>query len=116
MEDSEAKLVSADVQRAARLAEPGVQHGAKVVTLDIAQPLDRAIAPITAGGSAETVLPVLPAQDLATSLFTSGSTGQSKGAYSRHEEVCQAIFNYITQNPTQVPLLAEDRQGEDSQP
>src|SRR3546814_5945782 len=41
IEDSEAKLVIADVQRAARLAEPGVQHGAQVVTLDIAQPLDR---------------------------------------------------------------------------
>src|SRR3546814_16963164 len=54
IEDSEAKLVIADVQRAARLAEPGVQHGAKVVTLDIAQPLDRAIAPLPAGGSPET--------------------------------------------------------------
>src|SRR3546814_20274375 len=79
MEDSEAKLVIADVQRAARLAEPGVQHGAKVVTLDIAQPLDRAIAPITAGGSAETVLPVLTGQDLATYLFTPGSPGQTTG-------------------------------------
>src|SRR3546814_19358867 len=55
IEASEAKLVNADVQRAARLAGPGVQHGAKVVTLDIAQPLDRAIAPITAGGSAEKI-------------------------------------------------------------
>ena len=116
IEDSEAKLVIADVQRAARLAEPGVQHGAKVVTLDIAQPLDRAIAPITAGGSAETVLPVLTGQDLATILFTSGSTGQSKGAYSRHEAVCQAIFNYITQTATMVHLLTEDGQMSDIQP
>src|SRR3546814_11812326 len=74
IEDSEAKLVIADVQRAARLAEPDVQHGAKVVTLDIAQPIEQAIAPITsAGGGAETVLPVLTGQDLATIPVTSSS-------------------------------------------
>ena len=117
IEDAEAKLVIADVQRAARLAEPDVRHGAKMVTLDIGQPIERAIAPITsAGGSAETVLPVLTGQDLATILFTSGSTGQSKGAYSRHEAVCQAIFNYITQTATMVHLLTEDGQMSDIQP
>lgn len=114
--DSEAKLVIADVQRAARLAEPGVRHDAKVVTLDIAQPIDQAIAPIAAGGSAETALPVLTGQDLATILFTSGSTGQSKGAYSRHEAVCQAIFNYVTQTASIVHLLTEDGQMSDIQP
>src|SRR3546814_15011932 len=80
IEDSEAKLVIADVQRAARLAEPDVQHGAKVVTLDIAQPIEQAIAPITsAGGGAATVLPVLTGQDLATILFTSRSEQRRGG-------------------------------------
>ena len=113
--DSEAKLVIADEQRAARLEE--VEHGAKVITLDIRQPIDQAIAPITgAGGSAATVLPVLTKQDLATILFTSGSTGQSKGAYSRHEAVVQAIFNYVTQTASIVHLLTEDGQMSDIQP
>ena len=113
--DSEAKLVIADVQRAARLEE--VEHGAKVITLDLTRPIDQAIAPITgAGGSAETVLPALTGQDLATILFTSGSTGQSKGAYSRHEAVCQAIFNYVTQTASIVHLLTEDGQMSDIQP
>ncbi len=113
--DSEAKLVIADVQRAARLE--GIEHGAKVVTLDLTQPIDLAIAPITgAGGSAATVLPALTGQDLATILFTSGSTGQSKGAYSRHEAVCQAIFNYVTQTASIVHLLTEDGQMSDIQP
>ncbi|HEY0594431.1 class I adenylate-forming enzyme family protein [Sphingopyxis sp.] len=113
--DSEAKLVIADVQRAARLE--GIEHGAKVITLDLTQPIDLAIAPITgAGGSAATVLPTLTGQDLATILFTSGSTGQSKGAYSRHEAVVQAIFNYVTQTASIVHLLTEDGQMSDIQP
>lgn len=116
IEDSEAKLVIADPQRAARLAEPGVRHGAKVVTLDIARPIGEAIAPIASKGSAETVLPTLTGQDLATILFTSGSTGQSKGAYSRHEAVVQAIFNYVTQTASIVHLLTEDGQMSDIQP
>ncbi|MFZ5725264.1 MAG: class I adenylate-forming enzyme family protein [Pseudomonadota bacterium] len=114
--DSEARLVIADPQRAARLAEPGLDHGAEVVTLDIARPIDEAIAPLASKGSAETVLPTLTGQDLATILFTSGSTGQSKGAYSRHEAVVQAIFNYVTQTASIVHLLTEDGQMSDIQP
>ncbi|MGV3730120.1 MAG: class I adenylate-forming enzyme family protein [Sphingopyxis sp.] len=116
IKDSEAKLVIADPQRAARLAEPGLDHGAEVVTLDITRPIDEAIAPIASKGSAETVLPTLTGQDLATILFTSGSTGQSKGAYSRHEAVVQAIFNYVTQTASIVHLLTEDGQMSDIQP
>ncbi|MEQ8311452.1 MAG: class I adenylate-forming enzyme family protein [Sphingopyxis sp.] len=113
--DSEAKLVIADPQRAARLAE--VEHGAQVITLDITRPIAEATAPITsAGGGPDTVLPSLNGDDLATILFTSGSTGQSKGAYSRHQAVVQGIFNYITQTATIVHLLTEDGQMSDLQP
>jgi acyl-CoA synthetase (AMP-forming)/AMP-acid ligase II len=117
IEDAEAKLVIADTQRAARLAEPGVQHGAKVLSLDLTKPLDQAIAALTdAGGGADTALPALTGQDLASILFTSGSTGQSKGAYSRHEAVMQAIFNYVTQTAMIVHLLTEEGQMSDIQP
>ncbi|WP_188235874.1 class I adenylate-forming enzyme family protein [Sphingopyxis sp. LK2115] len=116
IKDSEAKLVIADPQRAARLAEPGLDHGAEVVTLDITRPIDEAIAPLASKGGAATVLPTLTGQDLATILFTSGSTGQSKGAYSRHEAVVQAIFNYVTQTASIVHLLTEDGQMSDIQP
>src|SRR3546814_10177295 len=101
--DSEAKLALADPQRGERLA--CTEQGAQVVTLDITRPIDEAIAPITdAGGSDATVLPSLTGDDLATILFTSGSTGQSKGAWSRHRAVVQAIFNYVTQNASIVHL------------
>ena len=113
--DSETGLVIVDVQRAARLEE--VEHDAKVITLDLLKPIDEAIAPITgAGGSGETALPVLTGQDFATILFTSGSTGQSKGAYSRHEAVVQAIFNYVTQTASIVHLLTQDGLMSDIQP
>ena len=98
-----AKLVIADPQRAERLA--GIDHGATVVTLDIAQPIDVAIAPLT-GANAD--LPQLAGDDLATILFTSGSTGQSKGAYSRHVNVVQGVFNYICQTLGIVHLLTQE--------
>ena len=103
--DTETKLVIADPQRAERLA--AFDHGAKVITLDISQPIDAAMAPLTAGGGSAD-LPQLTGDDLATILFTSGSTGQSKGAYSRHVNVVQGVFNYITQTMGIVHLLTQD--------
>src|SRR5690606_19779783 len=115
IEDSGTRLVIADPQRAERLA--CAQHSAKVVTLDITRPIEEAIAPITAaGGSDATALPQLGPDDLATILFTSGSTGQSKGAYSRHQAVVQGTFNYIAQTASIVHLLTEDGQMTDLQP
>ena len=103
-----AVLVFADAPRAKRLAEEGYAGAAKIVTLDIGQSLEAALAPVFAGGGADVALPALTGDDLATILFTSGSTGQSKGAFSTHRAVVQATFNYIVQALMTLQLATED--------
>ncbi|MEO5866569.1 MAG: AMP-binding protein, partial [Sphingomonas sp.] len=92
----ECGLVFADPPRAKRLAEvPDLT--APVVTIDDAKPLARALAEVMANAGSATPLPVLDGDTDATILFTSGSTGQSKGAISDHRAVLQAVFNYLAQ-------------------
>ncbi len=101
-------IVLADPQRAARLEDAGYT-GASIITLDIGKPLDEALAPVfVRGGGAETPLPEIDGDDLATILFTSGSTGQSKGAYHTHRAVVQGTFSYIIQAMMLLHLATED--------
>ncbi|MFM9827295.1 MAG: class I adenylate-forming enzyme family protein [Sphingomonas sp.] len=106
--DVECGLVFADAPRAQRLAESS-GLAANVVAIDDRLPLALALAGVTArGGSAETPLPMLTADDNATILFTSGSTGQSKGALSDHRAVTQAVFNYLASALMMLGLSTED--------
>jgi long-chain acyl-CoA synthetase len=105
----ECSLVFVDIPRAKRIAESDVATSAKIVTLDIALPLDLALEPVLAlKGGRDTPLPELTGDDLATILFTSGSTGQSKGAWSNHRAVVQGVFNYICQAMTMLDLAVQD--------
>jgi long-chain acyl-CoA synthetase len=101
-------LVFADPPRAKRLAECDGDPGCEVVMVDVALPLDEALAPIIAHGTGAATLPDISPDDLATILFTSGSTGQSKGAYSTHRAVIQATFCYIAQALMQLRIGTED--------
>lgn len=92
--DVECSLILADPPRAKRLgAIDG--FGARVVTIDDTLPLAQAMAAL--GQSDEAALPEIGPEDHATILFTSGSTGKSKGALSDHRAVTQATFNYLAQ-------------------
>jgi acyl-CoA synthetase (AMP-forming)/AMP-acid ligase II len=99
-------LVFADPPRTQRLRE--IAGGDwKVVTFDDLQPLDAALADLTtADDSVE--LPTLTGDDHATILFTSGSTGQSKGALSTHFQVMQGVFNYLASAMMMAGIAAQD--------
>jgi acyl-CoA synthetase (AMP-forming)/AMP-acid ligase II len=106
--DVGAELVFADPPRAKRLEECGREPGGEVVLVDVALPLAEALAPVLARGGADSVLPEIGPEDLATILFTSGSTGQSKGAYSTHRAVVQGTFNYIAMALMMLQIGTED--------
>jgi acyl-CoA synthetase (AMP-forming)/AMP-acid ligase II len=99
-------LVFVDPPRAKRLAEHGRPTAAKIVTVDLSQPLAHSLAGVMRDEPAD--LPALTGDDLATILFTSGSTGQSKGAYSTHRAVVQGTFNYIAMALMLLRIGTED--------
>ncbi len=105
MADVECSLVFADPPRAKRLAAiPDLKT--VVVTIDDTQPLAAALAGLTADG--DVTLPTVAPTDHATILFTSGSTGQSKGAISDHRAVTQAVYNYLAQALVMLGITTAD--------
>jgi long-chain acyl-CoA synthetase len=109
----ECAIVFADPPRGKRLAEiAGLT--ARVVVIDDFKPLSGALAAVSS--DAETALPELGPDDLATILFTSGSTGQSKGALSDHRAVLQAVLNYLTQALMMLGFATEDGNPPQGQP
>ena len=94
--DVDCGLVFADPPRVRRLAQiAGLS--APVVEIDDTQPLATALAAVFANDDEAAALPMLAPDDHATILFTSGSTGQSKGAVCEHRAIVQAVFNYLGQ-------------------
>lgn len=110
----ECSLVLADAQRAARL--DGQEIPAKVIVIDHGDPAE-GLEPIWAeGDTAMAMLGQIGPDDLATILYTSGSTGSPKGAYSDHRGVVSGTMNYICQTAMILQLLTERGEAPTVQP
>ncbi|MEO6718243.1 MAG: class I adenylate-forming enzyme family protein [Novosphingobium sp.] len=89
------KLVLADEQRAGRLA--GQNCDAQVLVFEHGDP-EAGLKKVLANAGDQTALPEPAGDDLATILFTSGSTGACKGAWSGQRSVVQAAMSYAAQS------------------
>ncbi len=108
---TDCRLILADAQRAARLEV--TLHGCKVVVFDHGDPRVGLAIMLGAG---EAALPDLTGDDLATILFTSGSTGPCKGAVSDHRGVVHATFSYAAQTLMIFTNLAQHGTAPEGQP
>jgi acyl-CoA synthetase (AMP-forming)/AMP-acid ligase II len=101
---AECSLVLVDDARAQRLE--GRAHSAPLVRIAHGvNPADGLAAVWPEGDAAATPLPELGPDDLATILYTSGSTGQSKGAYSNHRGVVHGTLSYVAQTVMSLHVL-----------
>ncbi len=111
---AECTILLADAGRAARLE--GHAHNAKLVLFDHGNAPSEGLANVWRAPGAEgpvalALLAQIGPDDLATILFTSGSTGKSKGAFSDHRGVVHGIMSYVSQSAMAKILL--EKQGED---
>ena len=108
--DVDCTLVLADPPRAKRLGDVPVS----VLMIDDLLPLAEALAPLA--GASDAALPAVVGEDDATILFTSGSTGQCKGALSDHRAVMQGVFNYLASALTMLGIAAREGNAPTGQP
>lgn len=112
VELTEPKLIIADFERARRIEQPG--SDCELVQLAIDLPIEQALGCLLASEGAP-LHEVAPEED-ATILFTSGSTGESKGALSTHRAVTTATYAYATGLMTLLNLLTNDGRAPETPP
>jgi acyl-CoA synthetase (AMP-forming)/AMP-acid ligase II len=90
----EPKLILADTPRGTRIAEKCSDFAVQPIPIEL--PLEQAMADFLHDGDEGSELPEVAPEDDATILFTSGSTGDAKGALSTHRAVTTAVYAYAT--------------------
>ena len=103
---TEPLLIIADAPRAKRLAERCGRF--ETIALDIDLPVEQAVRPLIEIAIGTEVMPALAPEDDATILFTSGSTGEAKGALSTHRAVTTGVYTYSIGLIVLLGLLTED--------
>jgi acyl-CoA synthetase (AMP-forming)/AMP-acid ligase II len=111
---TEPKLVLADAPRAKRIAASGVP--CEVVTLPIELPVEQAIADLLSDGDETSPLPEIGPDDDATILFTSGSTGDAKGALSTHRAVTTGTYAYASGLMVLLGILTREGRAPETPP
>jgi acyl-CoA synthetase (AMP-forming)/AMP-acid ligase II len=110
------RYVLADSQRAARMEGEDLV-GCEILLFDHDKPALEGLSVLLAkGGDKNTALPQLQPTDPATILYTSGSTGQSKGAWSDHRGVIQGAMSYAGQTLVFFEILSSVGTALPSQP
>ena len=99
-------LIIADAPRAHRIEATSGAY--ELVTLAIDLPLGEALAPLLGEDDATAALPEIDPEDDATILFTSGSTGEAKGALSTHRAVTTGVYAYATGLMTLLGIMTSE--------
>lgn len=103
---TEPRLIIADEARGKRISERCGKI--ETICLPISEPVEKAIGPLLETASEDLILPVISPDDDATILFTSGSTGEAKGAVSTHRAVTTGVYAYSTGLIVLLGLLTQE--------
>ena len=100
------KLLIADAPRAKRIAARCPDRA--ILTLPIDEEVEQAMAELLHDRDENSVLPDVAPEDDATILFTSGSTGEAKGALSTHRAVTTGVYAYASGLIVLLGILTEE--------